>query len=40
VVASSVELVVAMLLNPTQRPEAVLFLGRVVERGTLRPLNS
>jgi DNA-binding LacI/PurR family transcriptional regulator len=40
VVTSSVELVVAMLLNPTQRPEAVLFLGRVVERGTLRPLNS
>ena len=40
VVASSVELVVAMLLNPTERPEAVLFLGRVVERGTLRPLNS
>ena len=40
VVASSVELVVAILLNPTQRPEAVLFLGRVVERGTLRPLNS
>ena len=40
VVASSVELVVAMLLNPTQRPEAVLFLGRVVERGTVRPLNS
>ena len=40
VVASSVELVVAMLLDPTQRPEAVLFPGRVVERGTLRPLHS
>ena len=40
VVASSVELVVAMLLNPTQRPEAVLFPSIVVERGTLRPLHS
>ena len=40
VVASSVELVVAMLLNPTQRPKAVLFPSIVVERGTLRPLHS
>ena len=40
VVASSVELVVAMLLDPTQRPKAVLFPSIVVERGTLRPLHS
>jgi DNA-binding LacI/PurR family transcriptional regulator len=39
VVASSVELVAAMLLDPTQRPKAVLFPSRVVERGTLRPLH-
>ena len=40
VVASSVELMVAMLLDPTQQPEAVLFPSSVVERGTLRPLHS
>jgi DNA-binding LacI/PurR family transcriptional regulator len=38
VVASLIKLVVALLLDPRQRPEAVLFSGRVVERGTLRPL--
>ena len=40
VVASSVELMVAILLDPTQQPEAVLFPSSVVERGTLRPLHS
>jgi DNA-binding LacI/PurR family transcriptional regulator len=40
VVAGSVELVVAMLLDPTQLPKAVIFPGHIVERGTLRPLGS
>jgi len=35
IIASSVELVVAMLDNPTRYPEARLFPCRVVERGTL-----
>jgi DNA-binding LacI/PurR family transcriptional regulator len=40
VVAGSVELVVAMLLDPTECPKAVIFPCRIVERGTLRPLHS
>ena len=40
VVVGSVELVVAMLLDPTQLPKAVIFPGHIVERGTLRPLGS
>ena len=39
VVASSVELIIAMLSDPTHRPEAVLYPSYIVERGTLRPLN-
>ena len=39
VVASSVELIIAMLLDPTHRPEAFLYPSYIVERGTLRPLN-
>jgi len=40
VVAGSVELVVAMLLDPKECPKAVIFPCRIVERGTLRPLHS
>ena len=38
IIASSVELVVAMLDDPTRYPEARLFPCKVVERGTLPPL--
>jgi DNA-binding LacI/PurR family transcriptional regulator len=38
IIASSIELVVAMLSDPTRYPEARLFPCHVVERGTLRPI--
>ncbi|HUG61662.1 MAG TPA: LacI family DNA-binding transcriptional regulator [Methylomirabilota bacterium] len=38
IVASSIELVVAMLQNSGRNPEARLFPCAIVERGTLRPL--
>ena len=38
VVAKSVDLVVRILANPNQPPQAVLFPGHVVERGSLRPI--
>jgi DNA-binding LacI/PurR family transcriptional regulator len=38
VVAKSVDLVVRILANPDQPPQAVLFPGHVVERGSLRPI--
>ena len=37
IIASSIELVVAMLAEPDRYPEARLFPCQVVERGTLRP---
>jgi hypothetical protein len=39
-VAKSVDLVVRILADPTQPPEAVLFPGHIVERGSLRPVIS
>ena len=39
VVATSLELIIAMLSDPTHRPEAVLYPSYIVERGTLRPLH-
>ena len=39
VVASTIDLVVSMLSDPWHIPEAVLFPGHIVERGTLRPLQ-
>jgi len=39
VVARSVELIIAMLSDPTHRPVAVLCPSYIVERGTLRPLH-
>ncbi|MDG1530349.1 MAG: LacI family DNA-binding transcriptional regulator [Paracoccaceae bacterium] len=39
IVASSIELVTAMLKDDQHAPEARLFAGHVVERGTLRPLK-
>jgi len=38
IIASSIELVVALLEDPKRYPEARLFACEVVERGTLRPL--
>lgn len=38
IIASSIELVTAMLNDPTRYPEARLFPCHVVERGTLRPI--
>jgi DNA-binding LacI/PurR family transcriptional regulator len=38
IIASSVELMVAMLDEPNRCPEARLFPCRIVDRGTLRPL--
>jgi DNA-binding LacI/PurR family transcriptional regulator len=38
VVAKSVDLVVRILSDPAQSPEAVLFPGHIVERGSLRPV--
>ena len=38
VVAKSVGLVVRILSDPAQSPEAVLFPGHIVERGSLRPV--
>ena len=40
VVAKSVDLVVRILSDPSQPPEAVLFPGHIVERGSLRPILS
>lgn len=40
IIASSVELMVAMLENPDRYPEARLFPCHVVERKTLRPIQS
>lgn len=40
IVTSSVELMTAMLRDPTRAPEARIFACRIVERGTLRPLPS
>lgn len=37
IISSSIDLIVAMLEDPTRIPEARLFPCRVVERGTLRP---
>lgn len=37
IISSSIDLIVAMLKDPTRIPEARLFPCRVVERGTLRP---
>ena len=37
IVASSIDLMVAMLTDPDVPPEAVIYPCRVVERGTLRP---
>jgi hypothetical protein len=37
-VAKSVDLVVRILSDPAQSPEAVLFPGHIVERGSLRPV--
>lgn len=39
IIASSIELIVSMLDTPERYPEARLFPCRVVERGTLRPVN-
>ena len=39
VVSSTIELVVSMLSDQRYFPKAVLFPGRIVERGTLRPLH-
>ncbi len=38
IIASSIELVAAMLEDPHRYPEARLFPCRVIERGTLRPI--
>ena len=38
IVHSSLELMSAMLLDPTRLPEARIFACHIVERGTLRPL--
>lgn len=38
IIASSIDLVVAMLDNPGRYPEARLFPCRLIERGTLRPV--
>ncbi|SNT75465.1 LacI family DNA-binding transcriptional regulator [Paracoccus seriniphilus] len=39
IVSSSIELMAAMLSEPDRYPEARLFPCRVIERGTLRPVN-
>lgn len=39
IVASSVELITAMLRDPHRLPEARVFASEIVERGTLRPLK-
>lgn len=38
IIASSIDLVVAMLDDPTRYPEARLFPCKLIERGTLRPV--
>lgn len=38
IINSSIELMVAMMDNPDRLPEARIFPGSVVERGTLRPI--
>ncbi|WP_226782995.1 LacI family DNA-binding transcriptional regulator [Oceaniglobus trochenteri] len=39
IIASSIELVVAMLTEPERFPEARLFPCHIIERGTLRPIR-
>lgn len=38
IVTSSIELMTAMLRNPTRLPEVRIFACQIIERGTLRPL--
>jgi hypothetical protein len=37
-VNASIELITAMLRDPTRLPEVRIFACKIVERGTLRPL--
>ena len=40
IVSSSIELILAMLSDPDRYPEARIFACKIIERGTLRPLEN